>query len=293
MRAVVTGSGGFLGRVLMRHLHEAACVHMGEAHWRDGVESADYRDAVVFHLAGRVHQHGGDAAVWKADNTDKTEALALAAAAGGATRFVFMSTLKVHGEETHGRPIRASDASSPGDPYSRSKALAEERLADVSRRTGLAVVTVRPPLVFGSGARANLHAALRLARSAIPLPFASIRNRRSWVHVEDLCALLLICARHEAAPGRAFIAAHASPFSTPQLFAGLRERLGRRPHLFALPPRVIEGLAAMAGQAEAARRLTRSLEADPAATTSELGWQARIALERALDDLVTAIEKAP
>jgi len=290
MHAVVTGSGGFVGRALMRHVPDAARVHLGQAGWRDALKAVDYPGAVIFHLAARVHETGGDAASWTADNVEKTEALAQAAAAAGAARFVFMSTLKVHGEETQGTAIRASDAITPRDAYARSKALAEERLADVSRRTGLEVAVVRAPLVFGADARANLGAASQLAASGVPLPFASIRNRRSWIHVEDLCTLLLACARDDAARGGAFIAAHAAAFSTPQLFAGLRERMGMSPRLFSMPPPWLERIATLAGRRDTMRRLTRSFEADASDTTRALGWEARVPFDRALQDLAASGE---
>jgi UDP-glucose 4-epimerase len=238
-----------------------------------------------------VHESGADAASWTADNVEKTEALAREAAAAGAARFVFMSTLKVHGEETWDRAVRVTDPISPQDGYARSKALAEDRLAEVSSRTGLEVVVVRAPLVFGPGARANLAAAAQVAVSGVPLPFASIRNRRSWIHVDDLCLLLLACARSEEARAGAFIAAHADPFSTPQLFGGLRERMGMRPGLFPMPAPLLEGAAALVGRRRTMRRLTRSFEADASDTARLLGWEARVPFDRALDDLAVSAQR--
>lgn len=286
MRAVVTGSGGFIGRSLMAQLGGATALRLGAPDWREAIGGADFRGAVVFHLAARVHQRGSDEADWLRDNVEKTDALARAAARGGATRFVFASTIKVHGEETGARAFTASDAPNPSDAYARSKRLAEEKLSEAARDTGLSVVIVRPPLVFGAGAKANLRGALRLARTSWPLPFAGIRNRRSWIHVEDLCVLLIACARHPAAPGRTFIACHPRPFSTPELIGGLRERLGRPRNLFSVPARWLEGAGFLLGQGERVRRLTRSLEGDSAETREALDWEPRDTFAMALDDLV-------
>ena len=287
MRAVVTGARGFIGSQLVRRLGGASPVSLGSPDWRSSIARADFRDAVVFHLAARVHLRSGDQAAWLHDNVEKTEALALAAVAAGARRLVFASTLKVHGEETTGRAFRAQDELHPVDEYAHSKALAEDRLRAIGAREGLEVVIVRSPLVFGRDAKGNLADVRKACASAWPLPFAAIRNRRSWVHRDDLCELLMLCASHDAAPGRAFIAAHDEPFSTPQLLAGLRRALGRSPRLFPMPPGVIELAGRIVGKGESARRLTRSLEGDPG-DCAVLGWRARVSFDAALEDLAAS-----
>lgn len=287
MRVLVTGASGFVGRVLMQRCPGAQPIALGGADWRAAIAHADYRGAVVVHLAARVHEARASWSSWQEDNVDKTEALARAAARGGAARLAFASTIKVHGEETHGAPFRAGDALQPQDEYARSKALAEGRLQEVARETGLEIAIVRAPLVFGPGAKANLRRVLQLAASGMPLPFARIANRRSWIHVDDLCALLLTAGESDAASGKAMIAAHPAPFSTSQLLAGLRARMGRAAHLFALPTRALELGASVAGQGEAMRRLTRSLEGDPAESLA-LGWRPARDFDAAMDDLAAA-----
>lgn len=286
MEAVVTGTSGFVGRVLVARLPRAHRVSLAAPDWRSKLGSLPLSGRVVLHLAARVHMSGAPEDLWNEDNVAKTEALALAAAHAGAARFVFMSTLKVHGEESSEVPFRPGDALKPQDGYARSKALAEESLARISRESGLAVTIVRAPLVFGRDAKANLRAAVRLARSGVPLPFASIRNRRSWIHVEDLCELLLACARDPSPANATFIATHPEPFSTPRLFGGLRARMASGARLFPAPPGLLESMAALAGKRDAMRRLTRSLEGDPGDAMARLGWSPRMSFEQALDDLV-------
>lgn len=286
MRALVTGSGGFVGGALLRSVPDASVIHMGAAEWRAQAERADFRDRVVFHLAARVHRTRGDSAGWMSDNVEKTLALAQAAARGGARRLVFLSTLKVHGDETRAHAFRPENRFDPPDDYARSKALAEERLAAMARASSLEVVTLRAPLLFGRGAKANLAALLRLADSPLPLPFAAIANRRSWLHVDDLCSALLACGTREGIGSRAFIAAHPQPFSTCALVSGLRARLARPRRLFAMPRSLLEAAAMAAGKRERMLRLTRSLEGDASETLAALAWQPRVSFEAALDDLV-------
>lgn len=284
MRAVVTGAGGFIGAQLVQRLAGASVVSLGSPGWRETIAQVDFRDAVVFHLAARVHRTSDDRAAWLRDNVEKTEALAMSAAAGGARRLVFASTLKVHGDESADCPFRPADELRPVDEYARSKALAEDRLRAIGARERLDVVIVRSPLVYGRDAKGNLARVREACDSAWPLPLAAIHNRRSWIHRDDLCDLLMRCGSHDAAAGRAFIAAHHEPFSTPQLFGGLRRCLGRPPRLFAMSPALLELAAGIAGKGEAVRRLTRSLEGD-GRDCAVLGWRARVSFHDALADL--------
>jgi nucleoside-diphosphate-sugar epimerase len=143
-------------------------------------------------------------------------------------------------------------------------------------------VVVRIPLTYGPGAGGNFRALLRLADSGLWLPLAGIRNRRSIVHVDDLASALALAATHPAASGRTLIAAHPAPVSTPGLVEGIRHALGRPRRLLAVPPGLLEAMAALAGQGSRVRRLTRSLEADPTPFIHELGWVPRMTLEKGL-----------
>jgi nucleoside-diphosphate-sugar epimerase len=284
MNAIVTGASGFVGRALCAAL-AGGCERLafGQPDWDARLRAAPLEGATIFHLAARVHQRGrADEAAFEHDNAGKTRALALEAVRRRARRIVFMSTIKVNGEETRGRAFAASDPPAPQDAYGRSKLAAERALAEAS---GIDWVVVRSPLVLGPGPEGNLASLVRLADSPWPLPLASIANRRSFVHVGDLARLLVACGTEERARGQVFLAAHPVPFSTATLVSALRHALGRPARLFAVPAGILEGAAAIAGQGNAARRLTRSLEVDASAAREVLGWTAAIGLEEAAAEI--------
>ncbi len=289
-RLVATGTSGFIGRGLAHAAQgNVEAVHLRGADWRERLSRIDWRAAVILHLAGRVHRPpGSDPAAYALDNVEKTQALARAAAAGGARRIVFLSTLKVNAEESGDRPIRADDTPRPEGDYASSKWEAERKLAAVAGGAGREVVTVRSPLVIGPAAQGNLAALLRLADSPWPLPFAGIDNRRTFIARDDLVALLLRCAHAPAAAGRTLLAGDPDAVSTPRLVRVLRAALGRPPRLFAAPPGLLEAAASAAGKGAHVRRLTRSLEADVSDTMRLLDWRPERPMDEALREMALA-----
>jgi nucleoside-diphosphate-sugar epimerase len=288
--ALVTGAAGFVGRALVRALPAPpGTLALGTDGWEERLRAAPLEGRAIFHLAARVHApRDPDEAAFRRDNVEKTRRLALEAARRGARRLVFVSTSKVYGEESVGRAFAAGDVPAPQDAYARSKLAAEEALAQVAGDEGLEVVVVRPPLVLGPGARGNVVAALRLADGPWPLPFAGIANRRSFVHVGDLARLLVRCASHPAAAGATLDAAHPEPMSTPEFLTALRRHLGRAPRLFAIAPALLEQGAALGGAGGRMRRLTRSLELDPAPSERAVEWRASTGLEEAAAEMARA-----
>jgi nucleoside-diphosphate-sugar epimerase len=290
-RALVSGASGFVGRALVAHLEASATpLRFGEGDWLEQVKAADFRGATVFHLAAKVHGTQPDLdSVYMHDNVEKTRELARAAATGGARRLVFLSTVKVHGEETRARAFTSDDGPQPEGAYARSKWAAEQALAAAG---DLEIAIVRAPLVYGPGVKGNLLSLLRLADSPWPLPFGAIDNRRSFVHVDDLARLLIECALLPQAAGGTFLAAHAESISTPRLLAAMRSHLGRPPRLLRVRPGMIEAAAAATGQSDRLRPLTRSLEVDAAPTTARLGWTAQIGFDTSVEDTVRAYREA-
>jgi UDP-N-acetyl-alpha-D-quinovosamine dehydrogenase len=289
-RAILTGASGFVGSALAMHLGSRfQAIHLGAAAWPAQVAAADYERAVVFHLAARVHGQGGEsAAAFEHDNVAKTRALAEAAAAGGARRLVFLSSVKVLGEETTDRPLRRDSPANPLDDYARSKWAAEEALRALAQSSRMEVTIVRSPLVYGAGVKGNLRALLEAADSPWPLPFGAIRNRRSFIHVDDLARLLVECARAPLAANRTYLAAHPQSVSTRRLLGALRASLRRPARLVSIPPILLEALASAVGQRARMLRLTRSLEVDVSDVERELHWTAQVSFETAVDDVVAA-----
>lgn len=289
MKAIVTGAGGFVGRALLPLLAGAASLRLSPADWRERIASADFAGATVFHLAARVHDAQlHDEQAYVEDNVGKTEALAAAAARGGADAFVFVSTIKVNGEETRGVAFIESDRPAPLDAYARSKHAAEAALQRIAATSTLRVRIVRPTLVYGPRATGNLAALVALCDSAWPLPFGALRNRRSFVGVHDLAELLVRCAQAQDAGVRLWLAAHPRPVSTRELAAALRAALGRPPRLVPVPAALLEAAAGVAGRAAQGRRLARSLEVDSALARQELGWQPRESLDEVAAGIVRA-----
>lgn len=252
---------------------------MGRADWRETLAALDLRGATIFHLAARVHESHAEDAAFDRDNVDKTRMLAEAAAAGGAARLVFASSVKVLGEESGARPYGDGDEANPGDAYARSKWRAEQALREVTAHSGLPVVTLRIPLTYGPGAGGNFRALVRLADSGWWLPFGAIENRRSFVHVDDLVEALLLSAAHPEAPGKTYLVAHPEPVSTARLVESMRAALARPRRLFAVAPALLEFGASAFGLGARMRRLTRSLEVDPSSLIRELGWRPGVALD--------------
>ncbi len=288
-RTIVTGASGFVGRALVARLGAVAHgLSLGAAGWRERIEAAPWPGATVFHLAARVHQPGGDEGALDQDNVEKTAVIAEAAARGGARRLVFLSSIKVNGEESGARPFRPEDSPAPRDAYAHSKWRAELALADIARHAGLATVIVRAPLVVGPGAQGNLRALLRLAASGLPLPFGAIENRRTLVDVDDLAALLCACAAAPDIAGRLFLAGDPRPVSTRELLVAIRGAWSLPSRLFRVRPATLERMAALAGRSATMRRLTRSLEADVAATLSDLPWSPSMPLPDAVARMARA-----
>ncbi|MBD9575182.1 UDP-glucose 4-epimerase family protein [Pseudomonas sp. BGr12] len=307
MKVLLTGASGFVGRgVLARlcqedHVQVRVAQRGAIAQYPEGVEVAlidglsvaqSWMQAlqgvdVVIHCAARVHvmdeQAADPLAEFRAVNVEATRHLAQQAAAAGAKRFVFVSSIKVNGEETApGHPFTADAEPKPQDPYGQSKLEAEQALFDVARQTGLEVAVVRPPLVYGPGVKANFASLMRALQRRLPLPFGSIDNRRSLVARDNLVDLLLLCARHPAAAGQVFLVSDGEDLSTAQLCRGLSKALGVRPRLLPVPAALLRLLGLLAGRSQQVQRLLGSLQVDISTTRSRLGWTPPVSVEQAL-----------
>lgn len=306
MKIVITGAGGFVGHALCRRLaasgHRVIGVFRNPPATRTWMETritgdltglsnmdslVDGADAVV-HLAARVHMMretsaDPDAAFLKA-NAEVTANLARAAAQAKVPRFIFVSSVKVNGEATVGVPFTENDAPAPEDAYGRSKQAAEEELVRISSDTGLTVMTLRVPLVYGPGVRANFLALLRLCDTRLPLPLTGITsNRRSLLFLGNLTHALEHTLK--APPGgRAgtYLLSDGEDLSTADLVRRLRKCLLRRSCEIPVPATAITSLATIMGKRAAADRLCGSLQIDSSRFGDDFGWSAPFSVDQGL-----------
>ena len=304
---LVTGASGLVGKALSVSLgargrlvrsairtvtaqpqtQEYAVGDIGPAtDWTAAVTGCD----AVVHLAAhvhvmsrRVHDSGGE---YHRVNVEGSENLARQAARAGVRRFVFLSSVKVNGEAS-ARAFVESDPPNPFDAYGASKSEAEKRLHAVSAETGMEIVVVRPPLVYGPGVKANFLSLLRTVDAGIPLPFRSIDNRRSLVYVGNLVDALVACLTLPAAANRTFFVSDDHDVSTPELIREIATAFGRKPMLFLCPPALLRCAGLLTGRTAQVGRLTESLQVDVTAVKTALSWQPPFSLQQGLADTVS------
>jgi len=238
---------------------------------------------VVVHLAARVHVMR-DAArdpitEYRRVNTEGTLNLARQAATAGAQRFVFLSSVKVNGETGS---FRESDVPAPSDAYGLSKYEAEQGLKEIAAETGMAVVIIRSPLVYGPDVQANFRALMRGLALGIPLPLAAVDNRRSLVGLDNLVDLIVTCIEHPAAANETFFVSDGEDLSTPQLISRLARAMGRPARLIPLPPTLLTTGAMLLGKRDVAQRLLGSLQVDISKARRLLGWSPPVSLDEGL-----------
>lgn len=307
MRFLVTGANGFVGQYLCAELLrqgqtvraavrsasppidgiEVAVVGAidGEINWSDALRDVD----VVIHLAARVHVMKDVAADPLAEflrvNMQGTANLAYQAAAAGVRRLVYVSSIKVNGERTsETRPFTESDKPDPQDAYATSKWRAEQALQRVAQESGLEVVIVRPPLVYGPGVKGNFIRLLKAVDKGIPLPLASVHNKRSLIYLGNLVDALILCASHSAAAGKTYLVRDGEDLSMPDLVRQMAISLEKPARLFPLPAGLLRGLGRMLGKLESVERIVGSLRVDDDLIRKELGWKPRFNLQEGMRD---------
>jgi nucleoside-diphosphate-sugar epimerase len=253
-----------------------------ETDWTRAVDGV----GAVVHLAARVHMTGEDAStalpLFRAVNAAGSLALARAARDAGVRRLVLLSTTTVYGDRSHGRPFDESSPTAPATPYAQSKLEAEQLVAQALAGSSTALVVLRPPLVYGPGAKGNFARLLSLVQRRVPLPLASIRNRRSLVFVDNLVDAIVCALDHPAAAGRTYVVSDGEDVSTPDLIARTAAALGRPPRLFAFPPALLRLAGRLLGRADEISRLLDDMAVDSSRIRAELGWRPPFSLTEGL-----------
>lgn len=300
---LVTGARGFVGKALVQHLRKSniwvrSAIRLSTTLAQDefavgdigpdtGWEAALDGCRSVVHLAARVHVMNDKAtnplAEFRRTNVDGTLHLARQSAAAGVRRFVYLSSIKVNGESTRpGQPFTAADAPAPQDAYGISKNEAEQGLLHIAAQTGLEVVIIRPPLVYGPGVGANFAAMLFWLKLGVPLPLGAIHNQRSLVAVDNLVDLIATCLIHPAAANQTFLVSDGHDVSSTELLCRMALALGKPAHLLPVPQRVLRLAGVLVGKSDTAQRLCDSLQVDISKTRSVLGWTPVVSLDEGL-----------
>lgn len=307
----ITGATGFVGGALVRHVAGQAAYNVrvatranpvsfgqkvelvpiadlsSDTDWAAFVAGAD----VVVHAAARVHMLSDSADNPEDEyfqaNVAATLNLAEQAVAAGVKRFIFISSIKVNGESTStGQPFTADQPENPSDSYGTSKSKAEQGLREVSARTGLEVVIIRPVLVYGPGVKANFLNMMRWLDKRVPLPLGAVNNRRSLVALDNLVDLIATCIWHPAAGNQTFLVSDGEDVSTTELLRGIGRSLGKPARLLPVPVWMLKSAALMIGKKGFAQRLCGSLQVDISKTCTMLDWTPPVTVEAAMNKTV-------
>lgn len=276
-RVLLTGASGFIGSALSTalpsHGHRVSALAVDLTRGTDLGPSVSGQE-IVIHCAARAHvtreRHADPLAAYRAINRDATIRLAEAAERAGVRRFLFLSSIGVLGERTQGAPFGPDSLPAPVAEYAISKWEAEEGLRRIAARGQLEVVVIRPTLVHGPGAPGNFRRLLRLVASGVPLPFAAVDGRRTFVSRTNLCSLILTAMTHPDAPRAPLLAGDRESLTLPELLRALARGMRRPLRLFPVPGlSLARGLPVIGGPL---RKLTDSLLVDTRETVSRLGW---------------------
>lgn len=307
---LVTGANGFVGRRLIDRLFDLGHCLSGVVRETKSIEAnsknndaplkpigeingnTDWVDLlsnqeVVIHTAARTHvmndTSSNPLAAYREVNVAGTLNLAQQSVNAGVRRFVFISSVKVNGERTdQGCAFMADDVPAPEDAYGISKHEAELGLLNLSQDSGMEVVIIRPPLVYGPGVKGNFASMIRLVERGVPLPFGLIHNKRSLVALDNLVDLIITCVKHPNAANQIFLASDGSDLSTTELLRGVAKAMGKTSRLIPVPSSLLKLAAAMLNRKEVAKRLLGCLQVDTSKTCERLDWKPPISVEEGL-----------
>ena len=318
----VTGANGFIGKSICRSLikwgifvrgtvrsqnlifktSNYECVSVGDISNNTNWSEAIFGCECIIHSAGIAHKinelNGEVSQIYQKVNVDATKKLANQAVAAGVKRLIFLSSIKVNGESTekffqtqvlkneYKKVFSHDDILAPEDNYAASKLEAEKVLWDITAKTGLEIVILRLPLVYGPGVKGNLAKLLNIIRLGIPLPLGGIKNKRSMIGMDNLVDLLIRCIDHPEANGKTFLASDGEDLSTPELIKFIASSMGRKANLFPFPISILKFLGSVFGRREEINRLVGSLRIDNSYTKKTLNWTPPISVEEGIRRMV-------
>ena len=290
MKILITGQNGFIGKALFNFLQQQNYQVRGAVRNEQQADkdqdivaigdigpTTDWKSAlvdveVIIHLANRAHVLNDRAvdplAIFRKVNTAGTIQLAEQALKSDVKRFIFVSSIKVNGEKTDKHPFRENDKPNPQDPYAISKLEAENTLRKIAQKSSMEIVIIRPPLVYGQGVKGNFQRLSRLVEIGIPLPFSSIKNKRSLISLDNLLQILSKAVIDPAVANQTFLVSDGRDLSTPQLIKKIANSIGKPARLFPFPIKLLKVIGRLTGQSEIINRLTENLQIDG---TSRLG----------------------
>ena len=315
-RILVTGASGFVGQALVAHLvglDSNEVVAMMRASPANRLAGARYVAAgdmtagrlgaatlegveVIVHAAARVHVLNDDKAksAIEFDRVNVTATLELAhqAVAAGVRRFVFLSSIGVNGVQTDiGKPFTEADPPNPHNPYADSKLKAEQGLLLLSEQSGLELVIIRPPLVYGPGVRANFAALMRAVQRGWPLPLACVHNLRSMVAMDNLLSFIATCVDHPQAANTTFLVSDGQDISSPDLVRGLAQALGVAARLVPVPVSALQFVGRALGRGDVIQRVCGNLRVDISKARRVLAWQPPVSMNEGLRRAVAGMRR--
>ena len=304
MKVLVTGASGFVGnaacaRLVTQKMNVIGTVRCPPARPLPGVEyrivgdldaNTDWRDVltgveVIIHCAARVHvmreMVADPLGAFRTANVAGTQQLARKAVAAKVRRFIFLSSVKVNGE---GSPVayHEADPPAPQDAYGISKYEAELGLREIAVETGIEVVMIRSPLIYGPGVKANFQALMQAVERGLPLPLGAIHNRRSLVALDNVVDLIVTCIEHPAAANETFLVSDGQDLSTTELIHRLARAMGRPARLVPVPAMVLVMGSMLVGKREVARRLCDTLQVNISKARKVLGWTPPVSVDEGL-----------
>lgn len=305
MKVLLTGSTGFVGSKIAQRLSaeprfEVTCAVRrsgstdcaNEERVGDLGPGTDWSAAVdgqyaVIHTAARAHIMKDESPFpledYRRVNVEGTLSLARQAAKAGVRRFIFISSIKVNGEQTPiNQPFTENDKAAPEDAYGISKMEAEEGLLSLAEISGMEVVIIRPPLVYGPGVKGNFASMIRVVEKGWPLPLGAVHNKRSLVALDNLVSLILACVEHPAAANQVFLASDGEDVSTGELLRGVGKAMGKRSRLIPVPAQLLIVGASLIGKRAVAQRLLGSLQVDISKARRLLGWEPPLSVDEGL-----------